>query len=70
MYSKYNEDLKQSVRDTLADFCRQNGEFAQEFVDDCNNDHKWLLEQREAINSHPIEVTGEKIRSMFSWIKK
>ena len=41
--------------------------FAQEFVDDCNNDHKWLLEQREAINSHPIEVTGEKIRSMFSW---
>ncbi len=48
----------------------QNGEFAQEFVDDCNNDHKWLLEQREAINTHPIEVTGEKIRSMFSWIKK
>ena len=41
-----------------------------EFVDDCNNDHKWLLEQREAINDHEIEKTGEKIRSMFSWIKK
>lgn len=48
----------------------QNGEFAKEFVADCNNDHKWLLEQREAINSHEIEKTGEKIRSMFSWIKK
>ena len=48
----------------------QDGSFAQDFVDDCNNDHKWLLEQREAINTHPIEVTGEKIRSMFSWIKK
>ena len=33
-------------------------------------DHKWLLEKREEINSHPIEKTGEKIRSMFSWIKK
>ncbi len=48
----------------------QNGEFAREFVEDCNNDHKWLIEQREAINDHEIEKTGEKIRSMFSWIKK
>ena len=47
----------------------QNGDFAREFVEDCNNDHKWLLEQREAINSHEIETTGERIRSMFSWIK-
>ena len=48
----------------------QDGSFAQEFVDDCNNGHKWLLEKREEINTHPIEKTGEKIRSMFSWIKK
>ncbi|WP_165044099.1 MULTISPECIES: ketol-acid reductoisomerase [unclassified Adlercreutzia] len=48
----------------------QNGEFAREFVADCKNDHKWLVEQREAINDHLIEQTGEKIRSMFSWIKK
>lgn len=47
----------------------QNGEFAKEFMADCENDHKWLLEQREAINTHEIEVTGAKIRSMFSWIK-
>jgi ketol-acid reductoisomerase len=48
----------------------QNGEFAKEFMDDCANDHKWLIEQREAINEHEIEKTGAKIRSMFSWIKK
>jgi ketol-acid reductoisomerase len=47
----------------------QNGEFAKEFVADCNNGHKWLLEQREALNNHPIETTGEKVRSMFSWVK-
>lgn len=63
-----NEQSREAMKQILHRI--QNGEFAQEFVDDCNNDHKWLLEQREAINTHPIEVTGEKIRSMFSWIKK
>ena len=48
----------------------QNGEFAKEFVADCNNDHKWLLEQREALNNHPIETTGAQVRSMFTWVKK
>ena len=47
----------------------QNGEFAKEFVADCENDHKWLLEQREKINTHEIETTGAKIREMFSWVK-
>ena len=63
-----NEQSREAMKEILRRI--QNGEFAQEFVDDCNNDHKWLFEQREAINTHPIEVTGEKIRSMFSWIKK
>ena len=47
----------------------QDGSFAREFVADCKNDHKWLFEQREAINSHEIEKTGAKIRGMFSWVK-
>ena len=45
--------------------CIQNGEFAKEFVADCKNGHKWLFEQREAINNHEIEKTGAKIRDMF-----
>lgn len=48
----------------------QNGEFAKEFVADCNNNHKWLLEQRKALNNHPIETTGAQVRSMFTWVKK
>ena len=48
----------------------QDGSFAQEFVDDCANGHKKLLEEREKINEHEIEKVGEKIRSMFTWIKK
>ena len=63
-----NEQSREAMKQILARI--QDGSFAAEFVDDCNNGHKWLLEQREAINEHPIEKTGEKIRSMFSWIKK
>ena len=63
-----NDESRRAMKAILARI--QDGSFAQEFVDDCNNGHKWLLEQREAINEHPIEKTGEKIRSMFSWIKK
>ena len=63
-----NDESRRAMKEILARI--QDGSFAQEFVDDCNNGHKWLLEQREAINEHPIEKTGEKIRSMFSWIKK
>ena len=47
-----------------------NGEFAREFMADCENGHQWLLEQRAAVNEHEIEKTGEKIRGMFSWIKR
>ena len=63
-----NDESRRAMKEILARI--QDGSFAQEFVDDCNNGHKWLLEQREAINEHPSEKTGEKIRSMFSWIKK
>ena len=63
-----NDESRRAMKEILARI--QDGSFAQEFVDDCNNGHKWLLEQREAINEHPIEKTGEKIRSMFSRIKK
>ena len=63
-----NEQSREAMKEILKRI--QDGSFAQEFVDDCNNGHKRLLEQREAINTHPIETTGAQIRSMFSWIKK
>ena len=62
-----NEDSREAMKLILKRI--QNGEFAKEFVADCENDHKWLIEHREAINNHLIETTGAKIRGMFSWIK-
>lgn len=63
-----NEESREAMRLILKRI--QDGSFAKDFMDDCANDHKWLLEQREAINEHEIEKVGANIRSMFSWIKK
>ena len=60
------EQTKANMKAVLNDI--QDGTFAEEFVADCKNGHAWLLEQREAINNHEIEKTGESIRGMFSWI--
>lgn len=63
-----NEESRRAMKEILQRI--QDGTFAREFVADCNNGHKWLLEQREQINNHEIEQTGERIRSMFSWVSK
>ena len=63
-----NEQSREAMREILKRI--QDGSFAEEFVQDCKNGHKWLVEQREAINDHEIEKTGERIRSMFSWLKE
>ena len=63
-----NEQSREAMREILKRI--QDGSFAEEFVQDCKNGHKRLVEQREAINDHEIEKTGERIRSMFSWLKE
>ena len=60
-----NEQSREAMREILARI--QDGSFAREFMEDCDNDHARLLASREAINDHEIEKTGEKIRSMFTW---
>ena len=63
-----NEESREAMKVILDRI--KNGEFAKEFMADCENDHKWLLEQREACDNLLIEQTGKQIRSMFSWIRK
>ena len=62
-----NEQSREAMREILARI--QDGSFARDFMADCADGHKWLLEQREAINGHEIEQTGERIRQMFAWTK-
>ena len=63
-----NDESRRAMREILARI--QDGSFARDFMDDCANDHAWLLEQRAKINEHEIERTGEAIRSMFSRAKE
>ena len=62
-----NEESRKAMKEILERI--QNGEFAKEFVADCENGHKVLFEKREEINNHLIEKVGAKIRGMFPWIK-
>ena len=45
-----NDKSREAMKEILKRI--QDGSFAQEFVDDCNNGHKKLLEEREKINTH------------------
>ncbi|MBL7977330.1 MAG: ketol-acid reductoisomerase [Bacteroidetes Order II. Incertae sedis bacterium] len=47
----------------------QNGQFAQEFIDDCDNGSANLQAMREADTVHPIEVVGKNLRAMMPWLK-
>lgn len=62
-----NEQSREAMKELLARI--QDGSFARDFIADCENGHKWLLEQREAINGHLIETTGEKVRAMYKNVK-
>ncbi|HRK73421.1 MAG TPA: ketol-acid reductoisomerase [Rhodothermales bacterium] len=47
----------------------QNGQFAQEFINDCDNGSTNLKAMRHADTVHPIEVVGKKLRAMMPWLK-
>ena len=47
----------------------QNGEFAREFILENQGGAATLKAKRRIGREHPIEVVGEKLRSMMPWIK-
>ena len=59
------EASKNVMREILKEI--QSGEFAQEFTTEMNSGCKTFNKLREANASHPIEKTGEQIRSSFTW---
>ena len=59
------EASKNAMREILKEI--QSGEFAQEFTTEMNSGCKTFNKLREANASHPIEKTGEQIRSSFTW---
>ena len=62
-----NENTKAEMKKILDEI--QSGEFAKEFLAEMADGGKNLKAKREKTRQHPIEVTGEKLRSMMPWIK-
>jgi ketol-acid reductoisomerase len=62
-----NENTKAEMKKILGEI--QSGEFAKEFLAEMAAGGETLVSRREQTRQHPIEVTGEKLRSMMPWIK-
>ena len=58
-------DVKENMRAVLADI--QSGAFAQRFIDDQDAGGPEFQALRAKGEGHPIEQTGKKLRSLFSW---
>jgi ketol-acid reductoisomerase len=59
---------KQAMKDALARI--QSGEYARDFILENRAGAPTLMSRRRMTSQHPIEVVGEKLRSMMPWIKK
>ncbi len=59
---------KDAMREVLTRI--QTGEYAKEFILENRAGAPTLLARRRLTAEHPIEVVGEKLRSMMPWIRK
>lgn len=58
-------DVKENMKAVLADI--QSGAFAKRFIDDQDAGAPEFQALRAKGEGHPIEQTGKKLRSLFSW---
>ncbi len=62
-----NNDTKKEMQKILKDI--QDGTFAKNFVDECENNKPLMTKLREENSIHEIEKVGKGLRAMFSWLK-
>ncbi len=63
-----NEESRKAMKEALQNI--QNGEYAKRFILEGACNYPEMTARRRLNAEHPIEVTGEKLRSMMPWIKK
>jgi len=62
-----NEESRWAMREALENI--QNGEYAKKFILEGMSNYPEMTAHRRNNAAHPIEQTGEKLRSMMPWIK-
>jgi ketol-acid reductoisomerase len=61
------EESRKAMKDILREI--QTGQFAKEFILENQSGAASLKAMRRISREHPIEIVGEKLRSMMPWIK-
>ncbi len=62
-----NEESRRAMRQALADI--QSGVYAKKFITEGMTNYPEMTARRRLNAEHPIEIVGEKLRSMMPWIK-
>ena len=62
-----NEESRYAMQEALANI--QNGEYAKKFIMEGMANYPEMTARRRLNAEHPIEIVGEKLRSMMPWIK-
>ena len=63
-----NEESRKAMRECLHNI--QTGEYAKKFILEGQTNYPEMTAMRRLNAAHPIEQTGESLRSMMPWIKK
>jgi ketol-acid reductoisomerase len=63
-----NEQSRAAMREALVNI--QNGSYAKQFIMEGMTKYPEMTAYRRLNAAHPIEVVGEKLRSMMPWIQK
>ncbi len=61
------DEVKARMKDILREV--QSGQFAREWIAECEAGGANFEALREASRQHPIETTGQQLRGMMSWIR-
>ncbi|HKI50743.1 MAG TPA: ketol-acid reductoisomerase [Geothermobacteraceae bacterium] len=63
-----NEESRKAMRECLVNI--QNGDYSKRFILEGQTNYPEMTARRRLNAAHPIEVVGEKLRSMMPWIQK
>ncbi|MFB6279023.1 MAG: ketol-acid reductoisomerase [Salinibacter sp.] len=62
-----DDAVREEMQDILDEI--QSGEFAEEWIEEYEQGAPRLTEEREALEEHPIEQVGQKLRGMMPWLE-
>lgn len=66
-----DDHVKQNMKQILSEIQKDKGaKFAKEWLDEAKNGYPKFQRLREEGKKHPIEETGQKLRSMMKFLKK